>query len=145
MTDYSGADSYDPVARIRGDDGMDPNGHDIHPDLTNKQVLRDIWDWAVGDRQPGHPAKDASRFKFPVPREEVLTELRTARAEAATGRAAVTALAAQIAAGGGSIDTAAVLARMNELAAEAVARDAATQQRHKEGAQAVADALGDTG
>ena len=122
---------------------MDPNGHDIHPQLPNHQVFRDIWEWIVADRTPGHPAKDSSRFAFPVPREEWLHELRTARAEAATGRAAVAALAAQIATGGGNVDTVALLARINEIAAEAVARDAATQQRHKEGAQAVADALGD--
>lgn len=29
---------------------MDPNGRDIHPDISNAQALRDIWENAVADR-----------------------------------------------------------------------------------------------
>jgi hypothetical protein len=58
---------------------MDPKARDIHPDLANHQVFRDMWDWLVADRLPEHPPKDSSRFKFPVPRQEMLAELREVR------------------------------------------------------------------
>jgi len=47
-----------------GKSDMDPNGHDIHPDLPNRQVFRDLWDWTVGDRSEDDV--DAGRFHFPT-------------------------------------------------------------------------------
>lgn len=48
---------------LNGDD-MDPNGRDIHPDLPNSQVLRDIWD-AVHALNPGN--NSITRFGYGNP------------------------------------------------------------------------------
>jgi hypothetical protein len=60
------------------------------------------------------------------------------KADARAGRQAVEALTALVNAGGGDIDTAAVLARMDELAAEEKARDDAEREAQRKAAQAAA-------
>lgn len=44
------------------EDDMRPEGHDIHPELTNAQIMRDLWDWAVSNQ--GGVKIDQSRFRF---------------------------------------------------------------------------------
>ncbi len=66
---------------------MDPKGRDIHPELENRQVLRDLWDWAIGDRQPDQKT-DGSRFRFPIPTAQLLAELRAIRADLTALRSA---------------------------------------------------------
>ena len=72
-------DDHSGVFAALTGDLMDPKAHDIHPDLANHQVFRDMWDWLVSDRMPDRPAMDSSRFRFPVPREAMLNELKEVR------------------------------------------------------------------
>lgn len=51
--------------------GMDPNAHDIHPDLPNKQVFRDLWD-AMLAADPGYAT--ITRFGFPNPYNKLMSK-----------------------------------------------------------------------
>lgn len=59
---------------------MDPDGHDIHPQLTNAVVLRDIWDAVVSGRPGGDDP--VGRFRAPNGWKQI-----TGAVAAATGSA----------------------------------------------------------
>lgn len=51
--------------------GMDPNAHDIHPELPNKQVFRDLWDaMFVLDTNNN----SLTRFQYPNPYAAILAK-----------------------------------------------------------------------
>jgi hypothetical protein len=114
------ADSYDPIARTRGDDDVSAltdaiihawiSGVSQLPDGTQINTVK----WRISDQQ-WQSATTAA--------------LATVAADAKAGRLAIEALAAAINAGGGSVDTAALIAHIDELAAAERDRELELLQR----------------
>jgi hypothetical protein len=133
-----------------GEDDMQATGRDIHPDISNAQALRDVWDRMVADRNRFGPGGDIKLLEVAAAKLDHL--VAAAAADEVRDRAlevAVEALAAAIRAGGGIVDTAPILARINVVAAQAQAQVAALQgevararEAERAAAAALADALG---
>lgn len=91
---------------------MDPNGKDIEPPLTNAQAVNDMYQWLallVG----GQDTRPTDRFGFHNP----LLAIQQQLAASAQRDAALLAAFQAVAAGGTSIDTQAVIAHIDQVAA----------------------------
>jgi hypothetical protein len=141
------------VRAICGHKGWGTNrisGHKEHqppPDKTDPTFSMAAFRAAVANPQEDDMAVDFSSENWPknehawalsLRAEETVIAVRQIKADARAARLGVEALIALINAGGGSIDTAAVIAHMDALAAEEKARDEADREARRKAAQAAA-------
>lgn len=125
VLEVGAAATYDPIARIRGESSAEEDDM-----ATVPQPDWDNLDWLARSLRDGHspipggPVKGAKLWL--VEQIRALTAGQAASAQREQDLAvAVSALAAALAAGGGSVDAAAILARIDQRTADVTGRIAA--------------------
>ncbi|GGM69160.1 hypothetical protein ACFFX1_30120 [Dactylosporangium sucinum] len=119
------AEDYDPISRMRE---LEDDMYNDEDRRRGRNVDEAIWQGIVNGAPkakglviPGQPLVDR-----PIWLVEKLTEVA---ADAKAGRKAIEVLVSALNAGGGQVDTASILSRMDELAAAEVARERVLLQR----------------
>lgn len=130
---YAHAADYDPVARALGIDGG------FLMALTDQQQ-QDLWEWMALVVDPSTPptGRPGDRFHFPPVLMTAARMVPELQAQVTALTAAVQALADAIATGGGSVDTAVILAAVERAGQEA--RDAVADLGEGGATQVRADA-----